>query len=338
MLDEPTIGLHPRDNQRLLRALYKLRDLGNTLLVVEHDREIINGCDQLCDFGPGSGRDGGQIVAQGTVPEICRSSTSVTGPYLTGKKAIPIPANRRPVSRGQGQWLDLIGARHHNLDNVDLKIPLGTLTVVTGPSGSGKSSLVDGVLYAELARRLHRASRVAGPHEKIVGLELINKVIRVDQNPLGNSPSSNPATYTGAMDLIRDLFAQLPDSKLRGYSPRRFSFNVPGGRCDDCDGHGRKCIEMHFLPDIWVTCETCQGRGFVKTGETVCFGLFREMTRIAHSQRVEELLILASPDIIGLLLDELSGAFHEVCTNTGLPVRLQSESLYTPEQFDLVVM
>jgi len=262
VLDEPTIGLHPRDNQRLLRALYKLRDLGNTLLVVEHDREIINGCDQLCDFGPGSGRNGGQIVAQGTVPEICRSSTSVTGPYLTGKKAIPIPANRRPVSRGQGQWLDLIGARHHNLDNVDLKIPLGTLTVVTGPSGSGKSSLVDGVLYAELARRLHRASRVAGPHEKIVGLELINKVIRVDQNPLGNSPSSNPATYTGAMDLIRDLFAQLPDSKLRGYSPRRFSFNVPGGRCDDCDGHGRKCIEMHFLPDIWVTCETCQGRRY----------------------------------------------------------------------------
>ena len=259
VLDEPTIGLHPRDNQRLVKALERLRDLGNTLIVVEHDRAIIEGADQMCDFGPGSGRHGGLIVAQGTADQVARTGSSVTGPYLNGTKSIPLPSNRRPVDSGKGQWLEVIGARHHNLDNVDLKIPLGTLTVVTGPSGSGKSSLVDGILYAELARRLHRAGTVAGPHDQIIGMQFINKVIRVDQNPLGNSPSSNPATYTGVMDLIRTLFSQLPDAKLRGYSPRRFSFNVPGGRCDDCDGNGRKCVEMHFLPDIWVECETCHG-------------------------------------------------------------------------------
>ena len=262
VLDEPTIGLHPRDNQRLLKALERLRDLGNTLIVVEHDRAIIEGADQMCDFGPGSGRHGGRIIAHGTAAQIARNADSLTGPYLSGKKSIPVPSNRRPVDPEQGQWLEVIGARHHNLDNVDLKIPLGTLTAVTGPSGSGKSSLIDGTLHAELARRLHRAGRISGPHERIVGLEHINKVIRVDQNALGNSPSSNPATYTGVMDLIRSLFAQLPEAKLRGYSLRRFSFNVPGGRCDDCEGNGRKCVEMHFLPDIWVECKTCLGKRY----------------------------------------------------------------------------
>ena len=259
VLDEPTIGLHPRDNQRLLKALKRLRDLGNTLLVVEHDQAIIEGADQMCDFGPGSGRHGGRIIAHGTASQVARNQNSLTGPYLNGKKSIPVPSNRRPVDSKHEQWLEVFGARHHNLDNVDLKIPLGTLSAVTGPSGSGKSSLIDEILYAELARRLHRAGTVAGPHERITGLQYINKVIRVNQNALGNSPSSNPATYTGVMDLIRTLFAQLPEAKLRGYSPRRFSFNVPGGRCDDCEGNGRKCVEMHFLPDIWVECETCRG-------------------------------------------------------------------------------
>ncbi len=264
VLDEPTIGLHPRDNTRLLRALHKLRDLGNTLLVVEHDREIIEGSDYLCDFGPGSGKHGGNIVAQGTPKQLAKRKTSLTGPYLSGAKAIAIPSNRRPVrlKSGQQQTLKVIGARHHNLKNVDFEIPLGTLTAVTGPSGSGKSSLVDGILYTALARKLHRAAGIPGAHDRIAGIEYINKVIRVDQNPIGNSPSSNPATYTGLFDLIRTLFSQLPDAKLRGYTSRRFSFNVPGGRCDACDGYGQKCIEMHFLPNVWVKCETCEGKRY----------------------------------------------------------------------------
>ena len=288
VLDEPTIGLHPRDNHRLLTALHKLRDLGNTLLVVEHDREVIEGSDYLCDFGPGAGRLGGEIVAQGSPAQIARRRRSVTGPYLNAKKSIEIPSNRRPVlclppptkkkrpasgkkSKRDSQVLadspggnDLIvrGARHNNLKNIDVRFPLGTLTAVTGPSGSGKSSLIEEILYASLARTLHRANTIPGAHDKIEGIEFINKVIRVDQTPLGNSPTSNPATYTGVFELIRMLFAQLPESKLRGYSPRRFSFNVPGGRCDECEGNGQNCIEMHFLPDVWVECQTCGGHRY----------------------------------------------------------------------------
>jgi len=298
VLDEPTIGLHPRDNTRLLAALHKLRDLGNTLLVVEHDREVIAGSDYLCDFGPGAGKNGGQIVAVGKPAQIARRRGSVTGPYLSGRKAIPVPTNRRlqrtpdgqswqrahvaaslrdaiprsrsdrstvdrpTVDRPTVEWLEIRGARHNNLQNVDVQIPLGTLTAVTGVSGGGKSSLIEDVLYKALARRLHRAATIPGAHDEIRGVEYINKVIRVDQQPLGNSPTSNPATYTGVFDLIRELFSQLPESKLRGYSPRRFSFNVPGGRCEDCEGNGQKCIEMHFLPDVWVECETCKGRRY----------------------------------------------------------------------------
>ncbi len=274
VLDEPTIGLHPRDNGRLLRALHKLRDLGNTLLVVEHDREVIEGSDYLYDFGPGSGSHGGQIVAHGSIDEVSKHKGSVTGPYLKGKKSIPIPENRRPVinsAKSGSQWLEVIEASHNNLKHVNLRIPLGTLTAITGPSGSGKSSLIDDTLYPALARRLHRASLIPGAHERIDGLEYINKVIRVDQNPLGNSPSSNPATYTGMFDLIRELFSKLPDAKIRGYTARRFSFNVPGGRCDDCDGQGQKCIEMHFLPDVWVPCETCEGKRYNDETLTVQF-------------------------------------------------------------------
>ncbi|WP_428307405.1 excinuclease ABC subunit UvrA [Lacipirellula sp.] len=288
VLDEPTIGLHPRDNTRLVGALHKLRDLGNTLLVVEHDRDVIAGADGLLDFGPAAGKLGGDIVARGTPEEVSKKRGSVTGPYLSGKKAIPVIKNRRVLSEdpsGDGKKtkatvkskakasalppstfpsssLRIINARHNNLKGVNVTIPLGTLTAVTGVSGSGKSSLVEDVLYNQLARQLHRAKTVPGNHDGIAGVEQIDKVIRVDQRPLGNTPSSNPATYTGVFDLIRELFAQLPEAKVRGYAARRFSFNVPGGRCDDCEGAGQKCIEMHFLPDVWVDCDTCQGHRY----------------------------------------------------------------------------
>ncbi len=280
VLDEPTIGLHPRDNARLIRALHKLRDLGNTLLVVEHDRDVIASADRLCDFGPGAGKHGGTIVAEGTVKQISRRRNSVTGPYLTGKKGIAVPRQRRmiieegrPAWMGDaspwndveapgGGWIVVRGATHHNLKQINPAIPLGTLTVVTGPSGSGKSSLVEGILYPILARRLHLAMQTPGACEGIDGIEHINKVIRVDQQPLGNSPASNPATYTGLFELIRQLYAALPESRVRGFTPRQFSFNVHGGRCDACEGNGQKRIEMHFLPDVWIPCEDCQGKRY----------------------------------------------------------------------------
>ena len=292
VLDEPTIGLHPRDNAKLLGALHRLRDLGNTLIVVEHDKEVIANSDALCDFGPKAGVGGGQIMAIGSPAEVAKNKNSVTGPYLSDQRGIPIPTNRRPAlsldmpsvipekkkpakkkKKASGRQLsmaetrkpqmattiDVVGARHNNLKNIEVKFPLETLTVVTGPSGCGKSSLVNEILYKSLARRLHRAAAAPGSFRGIRGIENINKVIRVDQTPLGNSPSSNPATYTGAFDLIRDLFAQLPDAKIRAYSARQFSFNVPGGRCEECTGNGQRCIEMHFLPDVWVECEACKG-------------------------------------------------------------------------------
>jgi len=286
VLDEPTIGLHPRDNARLVSALHKLRDLGNTLLVVEHDREVVESADNLLDFGPAAGRLGGDIVARGTPAKVANRRGSVTGPFLSGKKAIPIPKNRRiedtqsflaqvkkkktgrrktSTIKNQSSnypMLSILGARHHNLRNIDVHFPLGTLTAVTGVSGSGKSSLIQDILYNQLARSLHRASTNPGAHDRLAGVEQINKVIRVDQRSLGNTPTSNPATYTGLFELVRQLFAQLPEAKLRGYSARRFSFNVPGGRCDQCDGAGQLCIEMHFLPDVWVECDTCHGKRY----------------------------------------------------------------------------
>ncbi|RMG03065.1 MAG: excinuclease ABC subunit UvrA, partial [Planctomycetota bacterium] len=291
VLDEPTIGLHPRDNRRLLNALKKLRDLGNTLLLVEHDREVIAAADHLLDFGPKAGHAGGEIVAQGPPDVVAKKRKSVTGPYLQGKKAIPIPRNRRmphlsdsTESAGKakrkhaapfvhakdrarivppgGGWLEIHGAAHHNLKGIDVAIPLGTLTAVTGVSGSGKSSLIEDILYQALARQLHRAGTTPGAHDSISGIELINKVIRVDQQPLGQTPTSNPATFTGVFDLIRRLFAQLPEAKMRGFSARRFSFNVPGGRCEKCEGAGYRKIEMHFLPDVWVECDACKGKRY----------------------------------------------------------------------------
>ena len=267
VLDEPTIGLHPRDNQRLLKALKKLRDLGNTLVMVEHDREVISNSDYLLDFGPGAGDFGGRITARGTPAELMKSRDSLTGQYLSGKKAIPVPSNRRIKTKGKGLYspsafITIRGARQNNLRNIDVNIPLGALVAVTGVSGSGKSSLINEILYQTLARRLHRARMPAAAHDDILGLENLDKVINVDQDPIGNSPQSNPATYTGVFDHLRDLFARLPDAKIRGYQPRRFSFNKPGGRCDACEGNGQKCIEMHFLPDVWVECDICKGKRY----------------------------------------------------------------------------
>jgi excinuclease ABC subunit A len=277
VLDEPTIGLHPRDNGRLLAALQRLRDLGNTLILVEHDREVIGAADYLLDFGPGAGDQGGEVTARGAVRQVLKAKTSLTGQYISGKKAIPVPSNRRlradskaaglpvpfsPKNRQPSAQLVVLGARQNNLRNINVGFPLGALVTVTGVSGSGKSSLVHEILYQTLARRLHRARTPAAAFDEIEGLDQIDKVINVDQDPIGNTPSSNPATYTGVFDLIRELFARMPESKIRGYQPRRFSFNKPGGRCEACEGNGQKRIEMHFLPDVWVTCEVCEGKRY----------------------------------------------------------------------------
>ncbi len=258
VLDEPTVGLHPRDTRRLLGALMGLRDRGNSVLVVEHDREVIGAADHVVDLGPGAGEQGGQVVAFGTPGEVAASERSLTGAYLSGRRSIPAPKGRR---RAAG-WVVVRGARGHNLKGVDARIPLGTFVCVTGVSGSGKSSLIDDTLCRGLARRLYRAKAPPLPHEGMEGLNLVERLVRVDQAPLGRTPRSNPATATGLFDLIRDLFAQLPEAKVRGYRAGRFSFNVKGGRCEVCQGDGVVQVEMHFLPDVYVTCEGCGGRRY----------------------------------------------------------------------------
>ena len=256
ILDEPSIGLHQRDNDRLLAALKRLRDLGNTLIVVEHDEDTMYAADHIIDIGPGAGAHGGYVVAQGTAEEIKRIPESVTGQYLRRKKYIPVPATRRS---GNGCFLEVVGAAENNLKNISVKFPLGVFTVVTGVSGSGKSTLVNEILYKGLASRLYHAKGKPGRHKKILGMENIDKIIDIDQSPIGRTPRSNPATYTGVFDSIRDLFSQTPEAKLRGYKAGRFSFNVKGGRCEACRGDGIIKIEMHFLPDVYVPCEICKG-------------------------------------------------------------------------------
>jgi excinuclease ABC subunit A len=259
ILDEPSIGLHQRDNERLLRTLERLRDLGNSVIVVEHDRETMLAADHLIDMGPGAGRLGGEIVAEGTPADVSRHGHSLTGAYLAGRREIPVPSVRR---RGSGWAVTVKGARQHNLKDVTVSIPLATLTCVTGVSGSGKSSLVIDTLFAALAQKLHRSREPVGAHDGIEGFQLLDKVVDIDQAPIGRTPRSNPATYTGLFSPIRDLFAQLPESRVRGYEPGRFSFNVKGGRCESCAGDGLIKIEMHFLPDVYVTCEVCAGRRY----------------------------------------------------------------------------
>ena len=258
ILDEPSIGLHQRDNDKLLSALMRLRDLGNTLIVVEHDEDTMRAADYIVDIGPAAGEHGGEVIATGTAEEIMKNENSITGAYLSGRRKILVPEERRKPSG----WLTIKGARQNNLKNIDVDIPLGIFTCVTGVSGSGKSSLVNEILYKRLARDLNRARTIPGEHDDIIGIDKLDKVIAIDQSPIGRTPRSNPATYTGAFDLIRDLFASTSDAKARGYSKGRFSFNVKGGRCEACGGDGIIKIEMHFLPDVYVPCEVCGGKRY----------------------------------------------------------------------------
>ena len=258
ILDEPSIGLHQRDNDKLLGALMNLRDLGNTLIVVEHDEDTMRAADYIVDIGPGAGSHGGEVIACGTVEDIIACPESITGDYLSGRKEIPVPATRRTPNG----FITVRGARENNLKNIDVQVPLGVVTCITGVSGSGKSSLTNEILYKQLARELNRARCIPGKHDGIDGLEQLDKVIDIDQSPIGRTPRSNPATYTGVFDMIRDLFAGTPDAKERGYKKGRFSFNVKGGRCEACSGDGIIKIEMHFLPDVYVPCEVCEGRRY----------------------------------------------------------------------------
>jgi excinuclease ABC subunit A len=268
VLDEPSIGLHQRDNARLLETLKRLRDLGNTVIVVEHDEDAIRMADHVLDIGPGAGMHGGHIVAQGTPADIMRSPNSLTGKYLTGEKFVAVPERRPPNHR---RTIKVVNARGNNLKKVTAEIPLGLFTCVTGVSGGGKSTLLIDTLYRAIARKLNGASEGAAPHDRIEGLEHIDKIIDIDQSPIGRTPRSNPATYTGAFTPIREWFAGLPEAKARGYEPGRFSFNVKGGRCEACQGDGVIKIEMHFLPDVYVTCDVCKGKRYNRETLEVLF-------------------------------------------------------------------
>jgi excinuclease ABC subunit A len=259
ILDEPSIGLHQRDNSKLLATLKKLRDLGNTLIVVEHDEETIREADHIIDIGPGAGENGGYLVAQGSIADIMNEPKSITGDFLSGRRKIKLPQKRR---KQDGRFLSVIGAKQNNLKNINVDFPIGLMTAVTGVSGSGKSSLVNGIIYPNLANNLNRANIEEGSYSDITGREYLDKVINIDQSPIGRTPRSNPATYTDLFTMIRNLFAQTPDAKARGYKPGRFSFNVKGGRCEHCMGDGIIKIEMHFLPDVYIPCEVCKGKRY----------------------------------------------------------------------------
>lgn len=258
ILDEPSIGLHQRDNDKLLKTLEHLRDLGNSVIVVEHDEDTMRAADCIVDIGPGAGEHGGNVVAVGTAAQIMKCKESITGAYLSGRIKIPVPKERRSPTG----WIKIRGAKENNLKNIDVDVPLGIMTCVTGVSGSGKSSLINEILYKALAKKLNRARTIPGDHDGIDGVEQLDKIIAIDQSPIGRTPRSNPATYTGVFDLIRDLFAATTDAKAKGYSKGRFSFNVKGGRCEACSGDGIIKIEMHFLPDVYVPCEVCGGKRY----------------------------------------------------------------------------
>jgi len=290
VLDEPSIGLHQRDNGRLIEALTQLRDLGNTVLVVEHDEDTIRHADFVVDLGPGAGRLGGGVVAEGTPDEIMRCPQSLTGKYLSG--AIGILHREKP-RRLSGKWLKVTGAREHNLQDIDIRVPLGVMTVVTGVSGSGKSTLINDILYKSLAKTIYGSREEPGSHETVEGAEQLDKVIRIDQSPIGRTPRSNPATYTQVFSPIRDLFAMLPESRERGYKPGRFSFNVAGGRCEACEGDGQKRIEMNFMPDVYVQCEVCNGRRYNQETLAVKF----------HGYSIADILDLTIEDALTVLKD-----------------------------------
>jgi excinuclease ABC subunit A len=302
VLDEPSIGLHMRDNRRLLRTLRRLRDLGNTVIVVEHDRETILSADHVIDLGPGAGRDGGRVVASGTPVAIGANPKSLTGKYLSGIKWIPVPERRRG---GSGAWMIVKGARQYNLKNIDVRFPLGTLTCVTGVSGSGKSTLVNEILYRALARTFYRLKEEPGAHDGVEGIEHIDKVIDIDQSPIGRTPRSNPATYTGVFGPVRQFYAQLPEARMRGYKPGRFSFNVSGGRCEACRGDGVIKIEMHFLPDVYVRCDVCKGKRYE-----------RETLEIKYRGR-------NIADVLGMTVAEAKEFFENIP-----PVKRRLDTLY----------
>ncbi|HNX94305.1 MAG TPA: excinuclease ABC subunit UvrA [Holophaga sp.] len=290
VLDEPSIGLHQRDNQKLLRTLMEMRDLGNTVLVVEHDLETIECADHVLDLGPGAGEHGGWLVAEGTPQEIAKNPQSVTGAFLSGRDGIPVPKTRRKATRGH---IQVLGASENNLKDVNASFPVGLHTCVTGVSGSGKSSLVNEILYKALANQLHRSAHLVGKHKAIKGLDLVDNIIDIDQAPIGRTPRSNPATYTGLFTPLRELFAQLPESKARGYTSGRFSFNVKGGRCEKCEGDGLIKIEMHFLPDVYVTCEQCKGKRYNR--ETLEVHYKGKSISDILSMTVEESLAIFAP-------------------------------------------
>jgi excinuclease ABC subunit A len=290
VLDEPSIGLHQRDNNRLIQALEKLRDLNNTVLVVEHDEDTIRHADYVVDLGPGAGRLGGYVVAQGTPAEIMACPESLTGRYLCGATSMLQREHPRPLT---GKWLTITGAREHNLQDVNVRIPLGVITVVTGVSGSGKSSLINDILYRSLAQTLYGSREEPGAHESLTGAEQIDKVVCIDQSPIGRTPRSNPATYTQVFSPIRDLFAMLPEARERGYKPGRFSFNVKGGRCEACQGDGQRRIEMNFMPDVFVECEVCNGRRYNQETLAVKF----------HGQSISDILNLTIEDALPVLAD-----------------------------------
>ncbi len=290
VLDEPSIGLHQRDNQKLLKTLMNMRDLGNTVLVVEHDLETIEAADHVIDMGPGAGEHGGRVVSEGTPSQVAGDKASVTGAFLSGRDGIPVPKKRRRVERGE---IRVLGATENNLKAVDAAFPIGIFTCVTGVSGSGKSTLVNEILYKALANQLHQGVHVVGKHKKITGLDVIDKVIDIDQAPIGRTPRSNPATYTGLFTPLRELFAMLPESKARGYTPGRFSFNVKGGRCEKCEGDGVLKIEMHFLPDVYVTCEQCKGKRYNR--ETMEIHYKGKSISDVLAMTVEEAAVLFAP-------------------------------------------
>ena len=252
-------GLHQRDNDKLLATLKKLRDLGNTLIVVEHDEDTMYAADEIIDIGPGAGVHGGQVMAQGTAEQIKKVKESITGQYLSGKKKIEVPKKRRKTN---GKYIEIKGAKENNLKNINVKFPLGVFTCITGVSGSGKSTLINEILYKTIAQKINRSSEKPGKCKEVKGIENIDKIINIDQSPIGRTPRSNPATYTGVFDDIRDIFATTNEAKLRGYNKGRFSFNVQGGRCESCQGDGVHKIEMHFLPDVYVPCEVCKGKRY----------------------------------------------------------------------------
>ncbi|MEP7113627.1 MAG: excinuclease ABC subunit UvrA, partial [Ilumatobacteraceae bacterium] len=306
VLDEPSIGLHQRDNRRLIDTLLRLRDLGNTVLVVEHDEETIREADWIVDIGPGAGEHGGDVVYSGPVKGITKVKESITGQYLAGKKSIPVPKTRRQPGL---EWLEIKGAREHNLRNIDVRIPLGCFVAITGVSGSGKSTLVRDILLPVLMQRIYKSKHAAGKHKKIDGLDLLDKVIDMDQSPIGRTPRSNPATYTGVFDNIRKLFATTAEAKVRGYMPGRFSFNVQGGRCEACSGDGNIKIEMHFLPDVYVPCEVCKGARYNRDTLDIAF----------KGKNIAEVLDMPIAEAVGFFANQPAiGRYMQTLLDVGL--------------------